>query len=104
MAKEKVTLTIDTEQLAELRRLVGARSMSSTVELALAEHLKRLRHFAAVDEWLAEMDAKWGPVPQHLLDKAAQEVDEWEAMRAANAAGRRGGSPKGGPRAGKRAS
>ena len=104
MPKEKVTLTIDTEQLAELRRLVGARSMSSTVELALAEHLKRLRHFAAVDEWLAEMDAKWGPVPQHLMDRAARTFDEWEAMGGANAGQRPRRSLKDESKARKRAS
>ena len=39
MAKEKVTLTVDTAQLEELRRVAGARSMSSAVEMALAEYL-----------------------------------------------------------------
>jgi hypothetical protein len=70
MAKEKVTLTVDTEQLRQLRLLVGARSMSSAVEIALAEYLAKLRHFAAVDEWLAEMEREHGPIPQEYLDWA----------------------------------
>ena len=100
MAKEKITLTIDTEQLAELRRLVGGRSISSSVEAALAEHLKRLRHFQAVDEWLAEMDAKWGLVPPAVQQKAQRIVDEWEAVQ------RSGSQPpkRNRPRAGSRAS
>jgi predicted transcriptional regulator len=68
--KEKVTLTVDTGQLEELRRLVGARSMSSTVELALADYLAKQRHLAAVDEWLAEMERDDGPIPQEYLDWA----------------------------------
>jgi predicted transcriptional regulator len=75
--KEKVTLTVDTEQLQELRRLVGARSMSSAVEMALAEYLAKVRHFAAVDEWLAEMDREHGPVPQEILEWAEKQVDDW---------------------------
>ena len=81
MAKEKVTLTVDVEQLAELRRLVGARSMSSAVEQALAEYLAKVRHFAAVDEWLAEMEREHGPIPQERVDWAAQVFRDWETDR-----------------------
>jgi hypothetical protein len=48
MAKEKVTLTLDAENLA------------------------------AVDEWLAELDAQHGPVPPGTLEWAARLVDDWE--------------------------
>lgn len=77
MSKEKVTLTVDTAQLEELRRLVGARSMSSAVEQALAEYLAKVRHFAAVDEWLAEMERGDGPVPPETLEWARKLVDDW---------------------------
>jgi hypothetical protein len=77
VAKEKVTLTVDTAQLAELRQLVGARIMSSAVEHALAEYLAKARHFAAVDEWLAEMDRDDGPVPPETLEWARELVDKW---------------------------
>ena len=36
MAKEKVTLTLDTAQLDELRRLAGARSLSAAVDSAVS--------------------------------------------------------------------
>lgn len=77
MAKEKVTLTLDSEQLDELRSLVGARSLSATVDNAVAAHLSKLRHLHAVDEWLAELERKHGPVPPETLEWAAQVIDQW---------------------------
>ena len=87
MPKEKVTLTLDTEQLEELRSLVHARSLSATVDHAVGAHLSRLRHLRAVDEWLAELEAEHGPVDPETLDWAARIVDGWAATadRAAQA-------------------
>ena len=82
MSKEKVTLTLDADRLATLRRLVGSRSLSSSVDDALAAHLARLEHLAAVDEWLAEMDAQHGPVTGETLEWAARAVDAWAASPA----------------------
>ena len=79
MAKEKVTLTLDGERLAELRKLVGSRSLSAAVDKAVDGYLARLRHFDAVDEWLAEMEREYGPVPPETLEWAAGIVDEWES-------------------------
>src|SRR5260221_3860246 len=39
MAKEKVTLTLDSENLAALRSLVGSRSLSASVDRAIAAHV-----------------------------------------------------------------
>jgi hypothetical protein len=82
MAKEKVTLTLDTEYLAELRALVGSRSLSASVDAAVGAYLVRLRHLAAVDDWLVELERQYGPVPPETLGWAARLVDEWEATRA----------------------
>lgn len=79
MPKEKVTLTLDTDQLAELRDLVAARSLSSTIDRAVGSYLSRLRHLRAVDEWLAELEKEHGPVEPETLEWAARMVDEWEA-------------------------
>jgi hypothetical protein len=79
MAKEKVTLTLETESLQELRELVGARSVSAAVDAAVGAHLARLRHFGAVDEWLAELERSYGPIPPQTLEWAAQIVDRWES-------------------------
>jgi hypothetical protein len=77
MAKEKVTLTLDADKLEELRKLVGRRSLSATVNNAVAAYLSRLRHLRAVDEWLGELEREHGPVPPETLEWAAQIVDQW---------------------------
>jgi hypothetical protein len=80
--KEKVTLTLDADRLAELRSRVGNRSVSAAVDAAVASHLDRLRHLTAVDEWLAELDHEHGPVPAETLEWAARLVDDWDAGRS----------------------
>jgi len=82
MPKEKVTLTLDADALRQLRALVGSRSLSAAVDTALAAHVQRLRHLAAVDEWLAELEREHGPVPVETLEWAARLVDKWQRGQA----------------------
>jgi hypothetical protein len=82
MPKEKVTLTLDTARLKELRDLVGARSISAAVDDAVGAHLLRLRHLAAVDDWLAELERLHGPIQPETLEWAAQLVERWESSAA----------------------
>ena len=91
MAKEKVTLTLDAAQLAELRDVAGARSLSAAVDSAVAAYLSRLRHLTAVDEWLADMERDHGPIPNETLEWAAQLVEQWDAQRSRPTKGRRAG-------------
>ncbi|MGQ0776994.1 MAG: hypothetical protein ACT4NY_21690 [Pseudonocardiales bacterium] len=63
------------------RSQVGNRSMSAAVDAALAAYLGRLRHGAAVDEWLAELERDHGPVPVETLEWAARLVEGWAATR-----------------------
>lgn len=91
MVKEKVTLTLDAGNLEALRSLVGRRSLSAAVDAAVAERVARLRHLAAVDSWLAELDAEHGPVPPETLEWAARLIDDWEAPKAAGRGRRRAG-------------
>jgi len=79
MAKEKVTLMLDTERLRELRALVGARSLSAAVDDAVNAHLFRLRHLSAVDDWLAELERAHGPVPPETLEWAAHIFERWDS-------------------------
>ena len=72
MAREKVTLTVNRNQLEELRDVVGARSLSDAVDSAIAVHLARLRHLPAVDVWLIELERVHGPVPPGTLEWAAR--------------------------------
>jgi hypothetical protein len=77
MAKEKVTLTLESESLKELRARVGARSLSGAVDAAVTAYLARLRHLAEVDDWLAEMEREHGPVQPQTLEWAATLVGQW---------------------------
>jgi hypothetical protein len=88
MAREKVTLTVNRDQLEELRDLVGARSLSVAVDGAIAAHLARLRHLAAVDEWLIELEREHGPVPPDTLEWAARLVEAWAGGGPAASGGR----------------
>lgn len=81
MPREKVTLTLDGENLNELRQLVRARSLSAAVDSAVVAYLARLRHLSAVDEWLVELEREHGPVPAETLDWAARLVSQWESGR-----------------------
>jgi hypothetical protein len=77
MAKEKVTLTLDAENLASLRALVGTRSLSASVDRAIAAHVARVKHLAAVDQWLGELESAHGPIPPESLEWAGRLVDDW---------------------------
>jgi hypothetical protein len=77
MPREKVTLTLDAQLVEELRRIAGARSLSAAVDRAVADYVVKLRHLAAVDDWLAEMEREHGPIPSETLDWAASIVDAW---------------------------
>jgi uncharacterized protein YcaQ len=77
MAKEKVTLTLDSSTLATLRKLVGSRSLSAEVERAVGERIAKLKHLAAVDDLLRDLDDAHGPVPADTLEWAAREVAAW---------------------------
>lgn len=91
MAKEKVTLTLDAGQLAELRDIAGARSLSAAVDSAVGAHLIKLRHLAAVDDWLAELEREHGPVATETLEWAAQIAARWDAGRSPAPESRRAG-------------
>ncbi|MBI2150476.1 MAG: CopG family transcriptional regulator [Acidobacteria bacterium] len=82
MPREKVTLTLDSDHLRELRQLVGARSLSAAVDSAILAYLARLRHLSAVDDWLVELEREHGPVPPETLDWAARLVEEWGSGQA----------------------
>jgi predicted transcriptional regulator len=83
MPKQKMTLTLDSEQVNQLRSIAGARSLSAAVDAAVKAYLERLRHLQAVDEWLVEMERSYGPVPTQNLEWAAKLVDDWMVRRSA---------------------
>lgn len=77
MAKEKVTLTLDAENLGSLRALVGSRSLSASVDRAIAAHVTRVKHLASVDQWLGELESAHGPIPPESLEWAGRLVEDW---------------------------
>ena len=81
MPREKITLTLDSPSLQELRQAVGARSLSAAVDSAILAYLARLRHLSAVDEWLVELERQHGPVSPETLEWAAKLIQEWDAGR-----------------------
>lgn len=83
MPKQKLTLTLDTDSVDQLRSIVGARSLSAAVDAAVQAYLARLRHLQAVDEWLVEMERAHGPIPVESLEWAAKLVEGWMANRSA---------------------
>lgn len=87
MAKEKVTLTLDSDNLAQLRALVGKRSLSATIDRAISMHVAHVKHLGAVDEWLAELEQEHGPIPPETLDWAAHVVGDWSKRSRRRKAG-----------------
>lgn len=79
VAKEKVTLTLEAAQLHDLRRMVGARSLSAAVDSAVAAQVARLRHLSAIDEWLGELEREHGPIPPDTLEWGSRAVQRWVA-------------------------
>jgi hypothetical protein len=77
MAKEKVTLTLDSGNLAALRSLVGARSLSASIDRAIAAHVAHMKHLAAVDDLLEELEREHGPIPPSTLEWAGRLVEDW---------------------------
>ena len=82
MAKEKVTLPLNADHLAELRDLVGARSLSAGVSDAIAARLVQLRHQAAVGSWPAEMEVTDGPVSVAAMAHAEEAFAQLDATAA----------------------
>ena len=66
MAVEKVSLSLDSELLAQARQVAGRRGLSALVNDALRIKLQHVRLGAI----LLQMDAEFGPVPAEELDRA----------------------------------
>jgi hypothetical protein len=82
MAKEKVTITLDRSKAESARSLVGARSTSEVVDLALdhlirAERLRRdIAAYNGVPPTIAESEIA------ALADPAPLDETDWDALYA----------------------
>jgi hypothetical protein len=81
MRMARVNITIP-DELLEHARTAGL-NVSRLAAAALAEELDRRAKIAALDAYLAEMDAKLGPVPDGELQEAADWADGLLAGRPA---------------------
>ena len=66
MATSKVSISLDDDVLAEARRRAGRRELSAFINEALRRQLQHDR----IREFLDEMEAKHGPIPEELREEA----------------------------------
>lgn len=97
MGKRKITVTVDEELVASVQAL-GAESLSSVVNRALAAEVERRARAAALGRVLAEWDAALGPVSDEAASAAAAAFDDLDAVAATPEPGapkrrRRAGAP-----------
>ena len=78
MVKRKITVTVD-EGLVEAVQTLGAGSLSSVVNAALAAEVDRRARSATLGRLLAGWDEAYGPVPGHLATDAATAFDDLDA-------------------------
>ncbi len=76
MSKRRVTLNLD-EDIVDALKAAGP-SLSATVNTRLREAVRLELHLAALDRWLDELDAKYGPPSEESRAAAAALLDEVE--------------------------
>jgi post-segregation antitoxin (ccd killing protein) len=81
MRMARVNITVP-DELLEQARAAGL-NVSRIAAAALAEELDRRAKIAALDAYLAEMDAELGPVPEADRQEAAAWADRLVASRQA---------------------
>jgi hypothetical protein len=82
MAKRKITVTVD-EDLVETVQSLGAESLSSVINAALAREVDRRARASALKRLLADWDAEFGPVPAAVAASAAAAFDDLDATTEA---------------------
>lgn len=73
MAKEKATITVDRDKLAEAREMLGVRSASAAIDIALSEVIRRMRLRRDVEAY-----RKLGPTTDEIALGEAQ--PQWEDL------------------------
>jgi hypothetical protein len=79
MAKRKVTVTVDEDLVESVQRL-GAESLSSVVNAALAAEVDRRARAAALERMLEEWDEALGPVDDDAAEAARAAFDDLDAL------------------------
>jgi hypothetical protein len=81
MAKRKITVTVDEDLVAAVHAL-GAESLSSVVNTALAGEVDRRARAAALERLLAGWDAELGSVSEAAAAVARAAFDDLDAVDA----------------------
>ncbi len=79
MAQHEITAMVN-EEIVEEARLLGIEDIATVVNAALKEHVERLAHLAALDEWLDEMEEKHGPPSEEAMAWARAAWDEADGI------------------------
>jgi hypothetical protein len=79
MVKRKVTVTID-DELVDLVQRLGAESLSSVVNIALAAEVDRRARAAALGRLLHEWDDAFGSIDVAAADAARAAFDDLDAV------------------------
>jgi len=66
VSMKKVSVTINEDVLARARELVGARGLSHYLSEALRLHIQH----DSIGAWLAEAEARAGPIPDEIRAEA----------------------------------
>ncbi len=79
MAKRKITVTVD-EELVETAHTLGAESLSSVVNQALAQEVDRRARAAALGRLLADWETRLGPVDAEATAWAVAAFDDLDGV------------------------
>lgn len=81
VATTRITVRLDSQNLAALRGLVGPRAHSASVNAAVASYLVSRSGAAVLEQLIAVTDAELGPIPDETLAWAAAVIDGWETSQ-----------------------
>ena len=87
MRMARVNITVPDELLG--RAKAAGLNVSRLASAALAEELQRRVKVAELDAYLAELDAEFGPIPDHEIASARQWADQVLPDRAPPSKSRR---------------
>lgn len=82
MTKSKITISVDPEKIAEIRRITGAESVSGAIDLALDQVIRRVRTLGDIAAYQA-MPATADEIAWASFRVPADDIDDdtdWDAM------------------------
>jgi hypothetical protein len=84
VATRKISITVDSELVDEVKARVGARGVSGFFSKAVADAIEAERENEGLDELLAYLEEKLGPPKEEDLAWAEQVIQRAEAAQRAS--------------------